>query len=182
MAKIQQPPLADDELARQATGNPVAFQALYTRFAKRVFGLLATLKLEPHAADDVAQQVWTKVWTSLANKPSDSPFVPWLMRLARNTAIDHLRRKTVAALPEDDILPAQGQDDVAAEVDESHEMERLRHCIALLPDPERRVLQGRLEGHDSPAIASTLGLPSERVHRLFHEAKHKVQRCLGVAE
>jgi RNA polymerase sigma factor (sigma-70 family) len=102
------------------------------------------------------------------------------MQIARNAAVDHLRKRQVGGLPEDVQLAADGHRDVLADVEESADLESLRACVGKLPELERRVFLHRLEGVDSPAIAEAVGLPSERVHRLFHEAKRKVRRCLGV--
>ena len=173
-------PLTDEDLARRAIATPAAFQALYDRYARRVFGLLATMRLDPHAADDVAQQAWLKAWRGLSTKPTDSPFCPWLMRIVRNTAIDRSRLKKTAAIPENAPLAAGGHRDVLSDVEESAEMDRLRGCVAQLPELERKVFQNRLDGLGSPAIAAEAGLTSERVHRLFHDAKQRLQICLGV--
>lgn len=173
-------PLPDEQLAARAAREPSAFQALYGRFARRVFGLLATMGLKPDLADDVAQQVWTKVWQGLERKPADSPFCPWLMQIARNAAIDQLRRKKPAGMPEEMQIADEWHGDVLADLEETSDMERLRSCMGKLPEVERTIVRNRLEGIDSPAIAVEVGLPSERVHRLFHEAKQKLQRCLGV--
>lgn len=170
----------DDELAAQVGADRNAFEVLYQRYARRVFGLLATLKLDTHAADDVAQQVWLKVWQSAACKPHGSPFSLWLMQITRNAAVDLLRKRRPLAMPEEMQIAATGHHDVLEDVEESADMERFRICVAKLPDVERRVLQSRLEGLDSPSIAATIHLTTERVHRIFHDAKQKLQRCLGV--
>jgi len=170
----------DDELVRRGATDATAFQILYDRYARRVFGLLATMRIDPHTADDVAQQAWVKAWKGLATKPPNSPFAPWLMQIVRNAAIDQQRRKKLAAIPEDAQFAADGPASVLHDVEENAEMERLRECIRKLPDVERTIFQHRLEGMDSPTIATKLGLTTERVHRLFHDAKHKLQRDLGV--
>src|SRR5436190_24155684 len=126
MAKTSWTEASDDDLVRKAPHNPVAFQVLYTRYAKRVFGLLATMKFESHTADDIAQLVWTKVWQKLVDKPKDSPFCPWLMLIVRNTALDQHRKKKSSELPPDDVLPASGTSDVLTDVEENNDMDRLR--------------------------------------------------------
>lgn len=172
--------LADDALADRARREPAAFKVLYNRFARRVFGLLRTMRLDNHTSDDIAQQVWMKVWEKLPAKPADSPFCAWLMQIARNSAVDQMRKKKTSAMPEDAQFAAEGHRDVLADVAETAELESFRACIGKLPEVERRIFLHRLEGVDSPAIAENIGLPCERVHRLFHEAKQKVRRCLGV--
>jgi RNA polymerase sigma-70 factor (ECF subfamily) len=139
------------------------------------------MRFDVDTADEVAQQTWLKVCKSLPTKPANSPFQLWLMQIARNSALDHVRRKRPAPLPDDGVLAGRGPTDVLAEVEENSEMDRLRHCLAKLPDTEQAIVQRRLQGVDSPAIAAQLGLTSDRVHRLFHDAKAKLQRCLGVS-
>ena len=170
---------SDDELAGRATREPAAFQALYDRYARRAFGLLATMRVDPHAADDIAQQAWLKAWRGLPAKPPASPFGPWLMQIVRHAALDHLRKRKSVGLPEDAQLAADGPKNVLCDIVEDAEMERLRECVAELPEAERAVFRHRLDGLDSPGIAAALGLSVERVHRLFHEAKQKLRRRLG---
>lgn len=170
---------SDEVVAGRAVAEPAAFQALYDRYARRVFGLLATLRIDPHTADDIAQQAWLKAWKAIGTR-ADGPFGPWLMQIVRNTAIDQVRRKKLAALPEGAEFAAAGHSDVLRDLEETAELDRLRACVAKLPDIERRVFQGRLDGIDSPAVAQAVGLTAERVHRVFHDAKQKLQRCLGV--
>ena len=172
--------LDDDELARRAGGEPAAFEALYGRYARRVFGLLATMRADPHAADDIAQQAWLKAWRGLAGRPDGSPFGPWLMQVVRHVAVDHFRRRKSVALPEDAQFAADGPKDVLSDVVEDAELARLRECVGHLPDAERAVFRGRLDGVDSCEVAAGLGLSADRVHRLFFEAKLKLQRCLGL--
>lgn len=169
----------DEELVRRAAGEPAAFQLLYECYARRVFGLLATMRVDPQAADDIAQQAWLKSWRGLPSKPFDSPFGPWLMQIVRHAALDHIRKRKSIGIPEDAQLAAEGPKTVLCDLVEDAELERLRDCVAKLPEVERAVFRSRLDGLDSSEIAAALGLSVDRVHRLFHEAKQKLRRCLG---
>src|SRR5579863_8342787 len=91
---------ADEELiavvaSRQTTAND-ALHELYNRYAARLLGFLYT-RCRSHAdADDLAQKVWIKVYES-ATKFKEGQFRKWLFTIARNEAIDAIRRRRVRA-------------------------------------------------------------------------------------
>ncbi|MFL6201358.1 MAG: RNA polymerase sigma factor [Thermoanaerobaculia bacterium] len=109
-------PADEHLLARIAQGDVEAFQSFYERHAARVTAYACKLARDRHLAEDVAQEVFTSVWTRAASfRPERSPgdgAPGWLYTLTRNKFIDHWRRGPKAAATEeidDQRLPARGE-------------------------------------------------------------------------
>lgn len=104
-------PADEHLLARIAQGDPAAFQTFYDRHASRVVAYACKLARDRHLAEDVAQEVFTSVWTKAASfRPERGDAPGWLYTLTRNKFIDHWRRGPKAAVTEeidDRRLPAQ---------------------------------------------------------------------------
>ncbi len=73
-------------------GDALAWEVLVREYQGRVFGLAYHLLSRVEDAQDVAQEAFVKVYRSLGNLPREADFVPWLLAIARNAALDHLRR------------------------------------------------------------------------------------------
>lgn len=100
----------DDErlIARSLAGDQGAFEDLVRRYEGRVFRLLGRFCRRPEDIEDLAQEVFLKVYQGLAGFRRDAPFGPWLGRVTVHVAIDHLRK--VRRRPEtfwDDLSPAE---------------------------------------------------------------------------
>ena len=71
-----------------------AVRFLYVRFKDNVYGYVLSIVREPHEAEDVTQQVFMKLMSSISKyEPRAVPFTAWILRVARNVAIDHLRQR-----------------------------------------------------------------------------------------
>jgi RNA polymerase sigma factor (sigma-70 family) len=74
-------------------GDMEAFEALYERHKNRVFGFLMARLKDRSEAEDVFQAVFYKLHRKRYQYRQEIPFLPWLFILARNTLIDHVRKK-----------------------------------------------------------------------------------------
>ena len=81
-------------VARVKQGDRQAVRHLYARYAPAVRTSVAPILRDPDAVDDVVQTTFLKLLTRLDRyRPGDVPFEAWLLRVARNAAIDELRRR-----------------------------------------------------------------------------------------
>src|SRR5438552_1827155 len=78
-------------LARESRGE--ALELIYSAYKSRIYSFLLRLLADPVGADDLTQDVFTKAYQALGSLTTDHRVLPWLYRIATNTAIDHLRRK-----------------------------------------------------------------------------------------
>jgi RNA polymerase sigma-70 factor (ECF subfamily) len=85
--------LVEPQLIESAKdGNPGAFNQLVTAYRKRILGTISRLIGRPEDVEDVAQEVFVRLYYSLDQLRSADVFEPWLYRLTVNAAYDYLRR------------------------------------------------------------------------------------------
>jgi RNA polymerase sigma-70 factor (ECF subfamily) len=80
-----------------ARGDRGAFARLVDLHQRTVFGLCARLLADREEARDAAQETFVRAWGAIGTYDPSNPFVPWLLRIARNHCIDVLRRRLPAA-------------------------------------------------------------------------------------
>ena len=75
-------------------GDMEAVRFLYIRYKDNVYSYVLSIVREPHEAEDVTQQVFMKLMSSIQKyEPRAVPFTAWILRVARNLAIDQLRQR-----------------------------------------------------------------------------------------
>src|SRR5512135_915033 len=95
------PPVAVNELSdgelivRSADGDRGAFEVLYHRYARPVFGLALRRLGDRMRAEDAVQETFAAVWRSARTyKPDRGAGAPWLYAVARNAIVDRSRHRT----------------------------------------------------------------------------------------
>lgn len=83
---------ATAELTRVARGDREALAAIYRRYSPGIYGYIRSIVLDAYEAEDLTQQVFIKLMTVRQPSLAGRDFAPWLLRVARNAAIDSLRR------------------------------------------------------------------------------------------
>jgi RNA polymerase sigma-70 factor (ECF subfamily) len=128
-------------IERVAAQDESAVAELYDRHARLLYSLILRILRDPGAAEDVLQEVFVALWTRVQtyDRSLGSP-VAWLVRIARNRAIDRLRASGVRARAVEsaplDPAPAATPEEQATVAEESRAVVK---AVAALP-PEQRVL------------------------------------------
>ncbi len=162
-------PIPDEQLvARVAGGDAAALEALYERYVRQCFGLALRLVTDPALAEEVVQEVFTKLWSSPGSfSAHKGAFVSWLLSLVHHRCIDELRRRhrTEVALDNDEpssILNTEPdpQPDPSEQVWVAEQQKAVRQALSQLPDNQRTLLElAYFGGLSQSQIAERLGQP-----------------------
>ncbi len=140
-------------VSRAQKGDMEAIHFLYVRYADDVLRYVNSFVHDHHEAEDITQNVFAKLIHAINKYEQRSvPFTAWILRVARNAALDHMRARR--ATPCEEVrLEDDGRSEVAAERGRD-----LRQALKRLPDDQREVLVLRhVVGLSPTEIADTLG-------------------------
>ncbi|MDP9285580.1 MAG: sigma-70 family RNA polymerase sigma factor [Actinomycetota bacterium] len=160
---------SDAELvARCRGGDPSAWNELVERFSRYVFAITTQgFRLAEHDAEDVFQDVFTRVYTHLDRLRDDEAFRPWLAQLTRRACIDKLRAQGREE-PLDELEPS-GLDETLSALEAALTM---HETMATLTDNCRDILDRFFAQDESyRTIGEALGLPAGTV-------ASRISRCL----
>jgi RNA polymerase sigma-70 factor, ECF subfamily len=181
--------MADSDLvSRAAGGDASAFQALVEQHRSMVYRVAYQFAGNHYDAEDIAQEVFIKVYRSLDRFRQDAQLTSWLYRIVMNACIDHRRRRGSSAtqlneeaeqrllnMPEE--TPGPEDCAYAGELGIVLQSE-----IARLPDGQRIVFVMRHhQGLKLSEIADALGLAEGTVKRQLHAAIHRLRAALATA-
>jgi RNA polymerase sigma-70 factor (ECF subfamily) len=176
----------DADVARLRKGDPEALGALLERYQNRLYRYLLRLVREPATAEDLFQQTWLRVAEQVKQYDPRRSFDAWLFTVARNLAIDHLRRYRPESL--DEPLPSgesrEGQIPGAGEtalerVILQERAARLTDAMGSLPAVYREVLTLRFEEEMKlEEIAVVLDAPLSTVKTRLRRSLEGLRRKL----
>ncbi|GAB1579875.1 RNA polymerase sigma factor [Bordetella petrii] len=179
-------PGADDETLMQAyaAGNLAAFDALYARHRAGLYRYILRSVRNPHLADDIFQETWSRVIDARARWQPRAKFTTWLLRIAHNLAVDAHRRHVPQAGEEAEAalaaLPAAEHEQPDRQLSDFQMRRRLQLAIERLPDEQRHAILLRLEHELSlDEIAAVTGAPRETVKSRLRYATQRIRDELG---
>jgi RNA polymerase sigma-70 factor, ECF subfamily len=161
---------------RASDGDGEAIGELYDRYAGRVYGHVRRMMRDRHDAEDITQLVFLKLIRTLGSYDERAgDFCPWLLRVARNLAIDELRRRR-PVLVGDVFAPAGEQAGDEAAV---MRVDAVRDALAELSDDQRQVVVLRqVVGLRPSEIADRMQRSEGSVHALYHRGRVAMQASL----
>jgi RNA polymerase sigma-70 factor, ECF subfamily len=160
-------------VARAKEGDRDALRFLYVSYSHNVYGYVRSIVRDDHEAEDVTQHVFAKLMTTIVKYDDRGlPFFAWLLRLARNVAIDHLRANRLT--PTETVLDPRASS--GADLDR---LGTVRAALAALPEEQRRVVFLRhVVGLTPGEIADRMGRTEGSIHGLHHRGRQALQREL----
>jgi RNA polymerase sigma-70 factor, ECF subfamily len=178
--------VADDEMTRRRTrrtigraadGDRDALQDLYLRYSGPVYRHVRGVIRDEHEAQDITQLVFLKLIAALpVYDERHGPFRPWLLRVARNLAIDQIRRRR--AVPAEPVPDGAACDDT-----ERQRAGAFYDALAELSDDQREVLVLRqIVGLRPREIAARMDRTEGSVHALHHRARAAMRASLELLE
>lgn len=166
--------LVSRAIRRAREGDNDALRFLYIRYADSVYGYVRGIVQDEHDAEDVTQQVFTKLMTVLPKyRERDVPFAAWILRVARNAALDRMRQRRTVSTEEARETEARF-DEVAYD-----RALILQEALRSLPAEQREVLVLRhVIGMSPGEIARSLGKSEASIHGLHHRGRGALKRVL----
>jgi RNA polymerase sigma-70 factor, ECF subfamily len=159
-------------IRRAQQGDRDALGFLYARYADDINGYVRSIVHDRHEAEDVTQQVFAKLIHVIHKyEERQVPFLAWMLRVARNLAIDHLRRQRMIPVEE-----VRRTDDGSGDPAHGQPMHDLQEALSTLPIDQREVLVLRHIAGLSPAeIAQRTGRSEGSIHGLHHRGRRALR-------
>jgi RNA polymerase sigma-70 factor (ECF subfamily) len=168
-----------DDLARRVSdGDSEAFQTLYERHLDTIYRYVYYKVGNGQLAEDLTQHIFMKAWEAINRYQwRELPFQHWLLRLARNTVIDHYRSTKPANAS---LLDPIGDGvDPEEELAQSEMIHTLQEAVRQLPDEQREVIVLRfIEQMPHADVALHLGKSAATVRVIQHRALLALRRLL----
>jgi RNA polymerase sigma-70 factor (ECF subfamily) len=157
---VDDPSISDSDLIRRiARRDASAFEALYRRYARSVFGLALRRLGDRMTAEDAVQETFAAIWRSARTyKPERGAGAPWLYAVARNAIVDRSRGRSEPPgegpeLPSDEPSPAE-------RAEASYTSWRVHRALESLGSKEREVIELAYYGGLSQSeVADYLNIP-----------------------
>jgi len=159
MARVDAVEADADLIQRAGAGDRAAFETLYRRYARAIFGLALRRLGDRSRAEDAVQETFTSVWRSARSyDPARGPGAPWLYAVARNAIIDRSRARVEPPVEAPDEPSGEAGPPELAE--RSFVALRVHRALEELPEREREVLSlAYWSGLSQSEVAEFLGIP-----------------------
>ncbi|MBP8975507.1 MAG: sigma-70 family RNA polymerase sigma factor [Bacteroidetes bacterium] len=140
----------DDILVRGAKeGDYKSFEALVQKYHRQIVNISYLIMGNREAAEDVAQEVFIKVYNKLSLYSPDTSFFSWLYRMTKNTCIDEIRKRKMQKLISLDFLTEEGVESLeyprerelpSTEISNDEKKEFVNKALQMLSKEHREVL------------------------------------------
>ncbi|MFQ5521813.1 MAG: RNA polymerase sigma factor [Candidatus Methylomirabilia bacterium] len=173
---------SDESLMEEVSaGHVAAFQLLYDRHHRAVFHFFLRFLGDRHTAEDLLQETFLRMFAHRGEYRARAAFKAWLFTIARNLALDHLRRQRGSPAREGVLETVVDPKPSPLEHAEVRELdERLQALVLILPTTEREVLLlSRFAGLSHEEVAEVTGASLGAVRVALHRALRRIRELLG---
>jgi RNA polymerase sigma-70 factor (ECF subfamily) len=177
-------------IQRCLQGDQTAWDAIVRMYWRKVFNVAYKFVGKHEEAEDLAQEIFLKIFKSLDTFDRRANFQTWLVSVSRNLCIDHYRsvrkeRQTIdRAVDASELAPASSDPGPMAALEQRDRLMLLRDALAALPDALRTaVLMRDIHELSYQEIADRLGLPEgtvkSRINRGRAELARQIRKLRG---
>jgi RNA polymerase sigma-70 factor (ECF subfamily) len=170
-------------MSRVARGDQAAFEGLYRATNRKLYGIILRILVSRSLADEILQEVYVKIWQKAVDfDPDKASPITWMAVIARNRALDEVRRP-VHPTGRDDLesldIPADIDHPLDA-MERSDRFKALLRCLNLL-DRERReiLLLAYYQGISRDALARRFNHPTTTIKTWLHRSLVQLKTCLA---
>jgi RNA polymerase sigma-70 factor (ECF subfamily) len=169
-----------------AQGDQEAFAELYDALSATVHGTALRVLRDPDHAAEVTQEVMVEVWRTAPQFDARRGTArAWVTTMAHRRAVDRVRAVQAQRDRDQRVLDTDFTrpfDEVAEQVEQSLEAERVRHCLDGLTDTQREsVTLAYYDGRSYREVAEHLDAPLPTVKSRIRDGLTRLRDCLGVA-
>jgi RNA polymerase sigma-70 factor (ECF subfamily) len=164
-------------------GDRAAFEHLYVATRAKLYGVVLRILRRHDLADEVMQEVYLKIWSGAGQfNPGLASPITWMVTIARNRAIDLVRKRREVSIEEEPKAMNVAADlpNPLARRELTEEVRRLMACIERL-EPERQslVLLAYRNGWSREQLAAKLGKPVNTIKTWLRRSLLEIRECLG---
>ncbi|CAL75389.1 RNA polymerase ECF-type sigma factor [Bradyrhizobium sp. ORS 278] len=171
-------------LAAVAKRDEAAFERLYAATRAKLYGVVLRILHRQDLAEEVVQETYVKVWNNAAQfDPAVSSPITWMAAIARNRAIDLVRKRGELSLEDEPsaLEVAAETPDPLARREMSEELKRLLECVGRLePDRQKLVLLAYYNGWSREQLATKFEAPVNTVKTWLRRSMMDIRQCLGI--
>ncbi len=159
-------------IAAVAKGDAAAFERLYAATHAKLFGVVLRILRRQEIAEEVVQEAYLKIWSSAGQfNPGLSSPITWMASIARNRAIDIVRKRGEIPIEEEAAAAETAADslDPLARREMGEDLKRLLECVGRLePDRQKLVLLAYYNGWSREQLAAKFEAPVNTVKTWLH--------------
>jgi RNA polymerase sigma-70 factor, ECF subfamily len=172
-----------DLLRRVAARDQAAFAALYKQTSAKLYGVVARILPRGDAGAEALQEAYVRIWERAGDfdLAKGSPLA-WMATIARNRALDEVRRVRPASLEEmpESFQPVADEVNPLAGRERSEALTALLDCLAKLEEEKRSiVLLAYYHGLSREALAKRFGRPVPTIKTWLHRSLAQLRDCLA---
>ena len=171
-------------LASVAKGDEAAFERLYDATRAKLFGVVLRILRRQDLAEEVIQEAYVKIWNNAGQfNPGMASPITWMVSIARNRAIDVVRKRIETSIEEEPAAMEVASDtpDPLARREMTEDLKRILECVGQL-DPERQklVLLAYYNGWSREQLAEKFDTPLNTVKTWLRRSMLEIRECLGL--
>jgi RNA polymerase sigma-70 factor (ECF subfamily) len=190
-AKVHERDNTEAALVRRAqAGDEMAFREIVERHQNKVFSIIYGIVRNRNDAEDIAQQVFTKVYFSIRGFDLRSSLLTWMYKITVNECYDYLRKQKVRRLvyesdmSEDEVRRVENTESMAtisrpADVDLERRDYVLKLLMKLSEEDRMLLIEKEVEGRTVEELSASTGLNENTIKVKLFRARQKLVKAAG---
>ncbi|MEW6641848.1 MAG: sigma-70 family RNA polymerase sigma factor [Pseudomonadota bacterium] len=171
-------------LAAVAKGDEAAFERLYAATRAKLYGVVLRILRRQDLAEEVVQDAYVKIWNGAGQfNPGLASPITWMVSIARNRAIDMVRKRGEVSIEEEPAAMEVASDspDPLERREMTDELRRLLACVGRLePDRQKLVLLAYYNGWSREQLATSFSAPVNTIKTWLRRSMLEIRECLGL--
>jgi RNA polymerase sigma-70 factor, ECF subfamily len=171
-------------IAAVAKGDEAAFERLYVATRAKLYGVVLRILRRQDLAEEVVQESYVRIWHSAGQfDPALASPITWMSSIARNRAIDLVRKKSEASIEDEPSAMEVAADnaDPLARREMTEELRRLLECVGRLePERQKLVLLAYYNGWSREQLAARFEAPVNTIKTWLRRSLLDIRECLGL--